>query len=83
MLQAVSGIDSFIEGEREQNLELAHEVFERRMEIDDADDDDELSAIECQVESEYKEKIDDISMLFDKQEFDRVKTILESTKYLE
>ena len=54
-----------------------------RMEIEEADDQEELMAIQMQVDSEYDNKVRLIGSLFEQQKYDEVRHWLNQTKYLE
>ena len=53
------------------------------MEIEEADDEYELSALLMQVQAEHDEMLSKISAAFESTKFDEVKKHLEKTKYLE
>ena len=59
------GIQALEEGEREKNLELMEWVFETRMEIEEADTSEELSAMLMTIETDYNVKIEQIATLFE------------------
>ena len=82
ILEEEHGIQALTEGEREKDHELMEWVFEIRMDIEEADDQDELSMMLRQVESDYASKIDEIGRHFENKEFDKVKGELEQTQYL-
>ena len=82
LLKTEFGVDTFVESVREQNPELANWVFETRMEIEEADTLEELIAIQMSVQTQYDDKIENISSIFESGEYLKVKEELESTQYL-
>ncbi len=82
LLKTEFRVDTFVESVREQNPELANWVFETRMEIEEAETLDELMAIQMAVQTQYADKIENISSIFESGEYLKVKEELESTQYL-
>ena len=59
------------------------EIFEQRMEIEEADTEEELFAIQMDVQTQYDDKIKEIGSNFENQNIEGVKKLLEQTKYLD
>ena len=83
LLKTEHGIEALAEGEREKDMDLMVWVFETREEIEDADDETELSALLMQVQSDHKEMLNSISKCFEDGKYEEVKKHLEKTRYLE
>ena len=63
-------------------MELMEWVFEMRMEISQLESEMELNAMLMQVQSEYDQKIDEITQYFETENYEQVKSELEKTQYL-
>ena len=63
-------------------MELMEWVFEMRMEISQLESEMELNAMLMQVQSEYDQKIDEITQYFATENYEQVKSELEKTQYL-
>ena len=82
MLLENHGIQALEEGEREKDLELMEWVFETRMEIEETDTIEELSAMLMSSEHDYDAKIEEIAGLFEAGKYEEVKGQLDQTQYL-
>ena len=58
-------------------------VFETRMEIDEAEVGTELSAIQMQIQTQYDELVKEISDLFEQKQPEKVKVLVDKTRYYE
>ena len=58
-------------------------VFETREEIEEADNEEELFAMQLQIQTLYDDKIAEIARRFEASDFEGVKELLEKTKYVE
>ena len=75
-------IETLVESEREQSPELAEWVFETRCEIEEADSRDELLAIQMEIQTQYNDKVELISQMFETPDgYKQVKKELDQTKY--
>ena len=82
ILEEEHGIKALEEMVRETDHELMMWVFSTRMEIEDADSQQELAAMLMQIQSDYDAKIDLIASLFEQNNFEKVKGELDQTQYL-
>ena len=64
-------------------METAMWVFETREEIEEADNEEELFAMQLQIQTLYDDKIAEIARRFEASDFEGVKELLEKTKYVE
>ena len=57
-------------------------VFETRMEIEESETNEELFQMLTQVETDYEQKIKDITLHFENKQYEKVKNELDQTQYL-
>ena len=65
LLEIEYKIKAWAEEEREQNMEMANWVFETRCEIEEAEEKEELLAIQMEIQSQYDEIVEDIATKFE------------------
>jgi hypothetical protein len=53
------------------------------MEIEEAENEDELFAIQMAIQTQYEDRIQEVGACFEKQDFEGVKKHLEMSKYLD
>ena len=82
LLKVAYNVDSLEESSLDQNENLSL-IFEQRMEIEEADSEEELFAIQMQVQTQYDEKLQELGACFEKQDIQAAKKNLEMTKYLD
>ena len=80
-MKVAHGVDALVEGSTQDDA-LA-EIFEQRMEIEAADSEEELFAIQMDVQTQYNDRIKEMGDSFEKEDFEGVKKLLERSKYLD
>ena len=83
MLKLKYNVDSLEDGSTQGSSSELNEIFEQRMEIEEADTEEELFAIQMQIQTQYDDEIKEMGECFERHEFDAVKKHLERTKYLD
>ena len=82
LLRTDFGVNSLDESKRETNANLAHWVFQTREEIEECETEEELLAMQIELETQYADIIKRIGQLFsEEQGYLKVKQELETTRY--
>ena len=82
LLRTDYGVISLDESKRETNASLAQWVFQTREEIEECETEEELLAMQMELEVQYGDIIKRIGQLFSKdQGYLKVKEQLETTRY--
>ncbi len=82
LLRTDYGVDSLDESKRETNAHLAQWVFQTREEIEDCQFEEDLLAMQVELETQYADIIKKLGFLFSEdQGYLSVKAELETTRY--